>query len=663
MNFEKEIIELRQKLNEANVLYYDMDAPTMSDHEYDAMMQRLITLETEHPEFITIDSPSQRVGGHVSSSFEEVVHPVPLESLTDVFSFDELAAFDERICGTFSDREYTVEPKIDGLSVSLEYENGVFVRGATRGNGTVGEDVTGNLLTIRSLPLRLEGAPERFVVRGEVYMAKKVFAALNEAREADGKPTFANPRNAAAGSLRQQDPKIAAERKLDIIVFNIQLTDGREFLTHAESLDYLKSLGFNTVPYTLCCAAGSDEIKSAVENIDRSRESFDYDIDGAVIKVNRLSYRNELGSTAKAPRWAVAYKYPPEEKPATLLDIVIQVGRTGVLTPKAVISPTRLAGTTVTNATLHNQDFITQRDIRIGDTVIVHKAGEIIPEVIRVDFEKRPEGLVPFAFPAVCPVCGAPVSRDEGAAAIRCRGVECPAQLSRNIIHFASKNAMDIEGMGEAVTIQLIDAGLIKTPGDIYSLKAEQIENLDRMGKKSAENLINAIESSKSRGLARVLSALGIPQVGTSAAAAIADHFGSIDALMEAGVDELTQIQDIGAVTAQNIAAWLSLEQSRHLICALKDAGVIMETQKKTVADSRFAGMTFVLTGTLPTYTREEASAIIASYGGKCSSSVSKKTTYVIAGDNAGSKLTKAENLGVAVIDETEFNNMIKAAE
>ncbi len=663
MTYKDEIISLRERLNQANIQYYDLDAPTMSDYEYDMLMQRLIALEKKHPELLTVDSPSQRVGGHVSSSFEEVVHPVALESLMDVFSYDELSAFDKRISEVYPGRVYTVEPKVDGLSVSLEYENGVFVRGATRGNGLVGEDVTGNLMTIRSLPLRIAGAPGRLVVRGEVYMAKEVFARLNEERESEGKSTFANPRNAAAGSLRQQDPKICAERRLDLVVFNVQLADGVQFDTHAQSLEYLKSLGFNTVPYTLCGSAGSDEIIAAVKANGEKRGEFDYDMDGAVIKLNSLAERVELGSTAKAPRWAVAFKYPPEEKPAVVQDIVIQVGRTGVLTPKAVVSPVRLAGTTVTNATLHNYDFINQRDIRIGDTVIVHKAGEIIPEVLSVDLTKRPEGAVPYEFPSVCPVCGAPVSRDEGGVAIRCRGAECGAQLSRNIIHFASKSAMDIDGMGEAATNLLIGAGLVKSPGDLYSLKAEDIEVLERMGRKSAENLINAIEASKSRGFARVLCALGIPQVGSSAASAIAAHFGSMDALMSAGSDELTQVQDIGTVTAENIVSWLAMPQSRHLISVLKEAGVVMEEERKAISDRRFEGLTFVLTGTLSSYTRDEASKIIASFAGKCSGSVSKKTDYVLAGENAGSKLTKAQSLGVKIISEEDFSRMIEAGE
>ncbi len=660
MDAAKEIARLRETLNRANTQYYDLDQPVMTDYEYDHMLRRLIELEQANPELLTPDSPSQRVGGHASATFAPVTHPVPLESLVDVFSGEELADFDRRMTELYPQRSYSVEPKVDGLSVSLEYLDGVFVRGATRGNGVVGEDVTANLRTIRSLPLRLEGISGRFVVRGEVYMSKQVFARLNEDREQDGKSTFANPRNAAAGSLRQLDARIAAERRLDVVVFNVQLIEDRSISTHSESLALLESLGFRTIPHTVCSASGPEEILAAVAKIDTERGQFDYDIDGAVIKIDSLSARTALGSTAKAPRWAVAYKYPPEEKPSTVQDIVIQVGRTGVLTPRAVISPVRLAGTTVTSATLHNQDYIREKDIRIGDSVIVYKAGEIIPEILRVELQKRPPEAVPFVFPETCPECGGPVSRDEGGAAIRCRNAECPAQLSRNIIHFASKEAMDIDGLGESVTNLLIGAGLIHSSGDLYFLRAEEVEPLERMGKKSAQNLIDAIDASRGRGLARVLCALGIPQVGASAAAAIAAEFGSMDALLQADADRLVQVQDVGEITAKNIVDWLALPQSRHLIDTLRRAGVKLENEQREVTDRRFEGLTFVLTGTLTAFTREEASAIITGFAGKCASSVSKKTSYVLAGENAGSKLTKAQSLGVPVISEDDFRAMIQ---
>lgn len=658
MEIQKQIDELRREIEYHNKLYYVDDAPVISDFDYDMLMQRLIKLEEEHPELITPDSPTQRVGGAALSQFTQVQHQVPLESLSDVFSFDELKAFGERMDSLLTaEHEYCVEPKIDGLSMSLEYENGVFVRGATRGNGLVGEDVTENLRTVRSLPLRIIDAPERLVVRGEVYMSKSVFNELNAEREINGEQLLANPRNAAAGSIRQLDPKIAAQRKLDIVCFNMQYTSGEAYTRHSDTLDALKHMGFPVVPYKIyktidgCC--------ERINRIGESRGDFAYDIDGAVIKINSLEQRTELGSTAKAPRWAVAYKYPPEKKESRVVDIVVQVGRTGVLTPKAVIEPVRLAGTTVTNATLHNQDNIDRLDIRIGDTVLVQKAGEIIPEVLSVNKEKRPENTVAFKMPDTCPECGAPVVRDEDGVALRCTSPECPAQRLRNLAHFASKEAMDIDGLGISVCESLINSGLVGSPAELYYLDAQSVASLDRMGKKSAENLINAINKSKQAGLARVICAFGIRQVGQKAAKTLAKHFKTLDKLMDASEFELMAVSDIGGITAGFIREWFDLPQSQHQIKLLREAGVSFES-KEAVKDSRFAGMTFVLTGELSNYKRDEAAAIIESFGGKASSSVSKKTSVVLAGENAGSKLQKAIELGVKIIDEAEFETMIK---
>ncbi|MBQ6755922.1 MAG: NAD-dependent DNA ligase LigA [Oscillospiraceae bacterium] len=657
MDYAERIRELCDTLNEHSYNYYVLDNPTISDYEYDMLLRELENLEKEHPELITPDSPTQRVGGKAVESFAEVEHEVPLESLQDVFSADEVEAFYNRCAESIGGFEFDVEPKVDGLSVALRYENGVFVQGATRGNGRIGEDVTENLRTIRSLPLKLENAPEHLVVRGEVYMSKKVFRKLNEEREAEEKPLFANPRNAAAGSLRQLDPKIAAERRLDVVCFNVQAATGIEFRTHAESLEFLKTMRFRTVPhweYT--------DIKRGMERIvfiGDNRDEFDYDIDGAVIKVNDLASRRTLGSTAKAPRWAVAFKYPPEKKETRVTDIIIQVGRTGVLTPKAVVEPVRLAGTTVTNATLHNEDFINEKDIRIGDTVLMQKAGEIIPEILSVNLAKRPADAVKFSFPETCPVCGEPVYRDEGGAAIRCHGAECPAQRLRHIIHFASREAMDIEGLGESVSALLIDNGLIKNAGDLYSLQAQELAALPGFGKKSAENLISAIEKSKENDLWRVICALGIPQVGSSAARALARAFGNMEALENASLPELCAIEDIGGITAQNIIDWFESKQSRHFLGLLREAGVNMESREEPIG-TKFAGITFVLTGTLEKYTRDEAKALIEANGGKVSGSVSKKTGIVLAGEAAGSKLTKAEELGIKIISESDFEEMLK---
>lgn len=656
MDYRGEIKELREKLNENARLYYTLDASTMSDYEYDRLYRRLQELEAAHPEEITPDSPTQRVGDAVLNDFAEVRHPVPLESLEDVFDGDEVKGFLSKVLETLPRAEYSVEPKVDGLSVALEYRDGQFYQGATRGDGRVGEDVTGNLRTVRSIPKNLPEKLPRLIVRGEVYMARSVFDRINEELELEGKPLLANPRNAAAGSLRQKDPKVCAKRQLDIAVFNLQMVEGRSFATHSETLDYLREQGFPVIPHTVL--RDPEEILEQIRKLGDNRMDFPYDIDGAVVKLNDLSDRSILGSTAKCPKWAVAYKYPPEQKESRVADIVVQVGRTGVLTPKAVLEPVRLAGTTVTNATLHNQDYITEKDIRIGDTVVVQKAGEIIPEIVSVVKEKRPEGTKPYHLPDKCPVCGAAVLRDPDGAAVRCTGAECPAQLLRNMIHFASRDAMDIDGVGPAVLQQLIESGLVSNPADLYDLRAEQLKGLDRMGKKSAQNAVDAIARSKENDLWRLIFALGIRQVGAKAAKILATHFGSMDGLRRATAEELTEIDDVGAVTADYITHWMQSDQAADLLARLQKAGVNMECHQELV-DRRFAGMTFVLTGALTRFTREEAGEMIELRGGKVSSSVSKKTTYVVAGENAGSKLKKAGELGVSVLSEEEFLALI----
>ncbi|MDR0447030.1 MAG: NAD-dependent DNA ligase LigA [Oscillospiraceae bacterium] len=657
-----EAARLRAEISRYADSYYNSDTSLVSDFEYDALMRRLREIEQTHPELASPDSPTAIVGGEASPAFSQVVHPTPLQSLNDVFSFDEVLAFAAKTEEYAAPESgYVVEPKIDGLSVALYYENGVLTRGATRGDGVTGEDVTANIFTIKSVPRRLNNAPEKIGVRGEVYMPRFVFEEINAEREINGEPPMANPRNAAAGSLRQLDPAVCAARRLDMIIFNIQyiegIPDGRVFASHAQTLDYLSELGFHTVPYGV--VRDGDAITAELERIGESRGEFDFDIDGAVVKINSLAARVELGGTAKAPRWAVAYKYPPEEKETEVLDIIVQVGRTGVLTPKALVRPVRLSGTTVSNATLHNADFISERDIRIGDAVIIRKAGEIIPEVVEVIAEKRPKSAVPYEFPRECPVCGSEVSRDEGGVHIRCRGAECPAQLLRNIVHFASRRAMDIEGLGVAVAKQLLEAGLIASAGDLYFLDTQRLETLERFGKKSAENLLAAIEKSKSRGLAALLYALGIPQIGESAARALAGRFLSMDAVEAADASELIAMPDFGETTAKYLQAWLKNPQSQHLLGRLRAAGVDM-TAPAPQTEGKFTGMTFVLTGALSGYTRDEASRLIEERGGKTSSSVSKKTGIVIAGEDAGSKLQKAEALGVRIINETEFEDMLK---
>lgn len=657
MNPKDRIEELTALLTEANYRYYVLDDPSIPDFEYDHLLRELENLENANPEFAFADSPTKRVGGEALSQFEKVTHPVPLMSLQDVFSMEELTEFLEKTVASESGAEFSVEPKIDGLSVALEYIDGHFVRGATRGDGNIGEDVTQNLKTIKAIPMTLDSAPARLIVRGEVFMPKKSFEKLNARQEAEGKPLFANPRNAAAGSLRQLDPKIAAKRGLDIYIFNVQLAEGMEFSSHEESLTFLRRLKFKVIPFKKLSTV--EEIKEEVASINKNRDKLPCDIDGAVIKVNDLEQRERLGATAKFPRWAAAYKYPPEIKPTVVEDIVVQVGRTGVLTPKAVVKAVRLAGTTVTNATLHNQDFISQRDVRIGDTVLIRKAGEIIPEILEVDFSKRPEGTQPYHLPGNCPVCGAKVEKDEDGAFLRCTGAECPAQLSRNIAHFVSRDAMDIEGLGASIVESLIEKELIKSPADIYYLSLDDIKSLWKSGSTAAKKLLAAIEASKQQDLSRLIYALGIRQVGSKTGKVLASTFGSMDTLMEASVEELTDVPDVGQITADNIADWFHQEQSKHLIERLRQAGVNFQS-KRVVADTRFAGKTFVLTGALSKFTREEATEKIELFGGKASGSVSKKTSYVVVGENAGSKERKARELGIPILSEDEFLDMIQ---
>ncbi len=666
MSYRERMKELRDTLNAHSYLYYVLDTPSISDYEYDMLQRELAELEREHPEEITPDSPTQRVGGQVLEQFESVTHAVPLESLQDSFSHEEVRAFDQKVREQLSDVSYSVEPKVDGLSVALEYRDGVFFRGATRGDGKVGEDVTENLRTIQSIPMTLPDKLPLLIVRGEVYMPKKVFAALNAEREENGEAHFANPRNAAAGSLRQLDSKIAAKRKLNILIFNLQLAEGKSFATHSETLDYLRSQRFKVIESTL--VQTGEEIVTEIERLGAARSELAYDMDGAVVKLNNLSGREKLGSTSKVPRWAIAFKYPPEEKESVVREIVVQVGRTGVLTPKAIFDPVQLAGTTVTTATLHNQDFIAQKDIRVGDTVVVRKAGEIIPEIVRVVMDKRPEATERYLLPTQCPVCGAHVYREEGESAVRCTGAECPAQLLRNLTHFTSREAMDIDGVGPALLEQLIDAQLVKNAADLYTLTVEQLLEkaeagiLKNIGLKSAENAVRSIEKSKSNDLSKLLCALGIRQIGAKAAKVLAQRFGSMDALMQAKEEELTAIDDIGEITARFLIDWFAGEQSQDLIRKLIESGVNMESFDKA-ADDRFAGKTFVLTGTLERFSRDEAGALIEKHGGKTSGSVSKKTSYVVAGEAAGSKLTKAQELGIPVLSEEEFLAMLGEGE
>lgn len=652
---KKRCEELKAEISEHSYRYYVLDDPTVDDHDYDMLMNELKGIEAAYPELITPDSPTQKVGGYAMNTFEKVTHTVQMGSLQDVFSKEQVAAFAEK-CGQELESEplYTAEPKIDGLSVSLEYTDGIFTRGSTRGDGFVGEDVTENLRTIKSVPKSLKKNIPFLEVRGEVYMPRQVFEELYREQELNGEKTFKNPRNAAAGSLRQKDPKITAKRRLDILIFNIQQTEGVELSSHIESLEFLSGLGFNVIDhYPVKTTA---EICQKIDEIGEKRNTLPYDIDGAVIKVNDFSQRDILGATSKFPKWAVAYKYPPEEKETTLLDIEVNVGRTGAITPTAVFEPVQLAGTTVSRAVLHNQEFITGKDIRIGDRIIVRKAGEIIPEVLCSVSHK--EGSLPYTLPERCPVCGTEAVRYEDEAALRCPNTECPAQQLRNIIHFCSKGAMNIDGMGDRIIAVLLEKGLIKNAADIYSLKAEDIASLERMGEKSAANLINAIEQSKNAPLDRVIFALGIRNIGAAAAKLLCGKFGSAERIMNASAEEIAEIDGFGGVMSENTERAFREPHFIDLIDRLKAAGVKMEYAQQNGKDDRFAGLTFVLTGTLPTLKREQAKEIIESFGGKAASSVSKKTSYVLAGEEAGSKLTKARELGITVISEEEFLKM-----
>jgi len=658
---EKRIKELSDLLVYHNQKYYVEDSPEISDFEYDALLRELEILEEQYPQYKKPDSPTQRVGGAVLSAFESVVHEIPMESLQDAFNKEEILDFDRRVRSVVEEPAYVVEQKIDGLSVSLEYRDGFFVRGSTRGDGSVGEDVTMNLKTIHSIPLKLKDNIPFLEVRGEVYLSKKNFEKINEKREVMNEPKFANPRNAAAGSLRQLDSKIAAERKLDIFVFNIQQAEGVSFDNHLDGLRFLREQGFKVILndqlYTDIHAA-----YERVLDVGEEREFLEFDIDGAVIKVNDFAKRQLLGSTAKYPRWAIAYKFPAEKKETKIIDIAVQVGRTGVLTPLAILEPVHVAGTTVSRATLHNQDYIVEKDIKIGDTVLIQKAGDIIPEVVSVNLEKRDGSQKEFRMPERCIECGALVVREEGEAAHRCTGLNCPAQRLRNIIHFVSRNAMDIEGLGPAIIEQLLEKQLIETAADLYFLDVDSIADMDKMGKKSAQNLLSALENSKKNPLYRLIHAFGIRHIGEKAAKILAKKYTSLESLMQAPIEELTQIPDIGGIMAQSIMEFFAEPQNIAFIDRLKEAGVSMkdETESADEKDNRFEGKTFVLTGTLAQFTRSEASEIIESFGGKTSSSVSKKTTYVLAGEEAGSKLEKAQVLGVQIISEEEFQKMIQ---
>lgn len=650
------IDELRKTLEYHSKLYYINDAPEISDYDYDKLFYELVALEEKYPEFETEDSPTKRVGGAALDKFEKVTHTVRMGSLSDVFSYAEIADFVTKTeVALGHPAVFSVEPKIDGLSVSLVYENGKFIIGSTRGDGITGENVTENLKTVKTIPLSLPEVLPLLEVRGEVYMPRKSFEALNKKREEAGEALFANPRNAAAGSLRQLDSKITASRGLDIMIFNIQQIDGKVFSAHSEGLDYLESEGFHVIPFRAKATTAS-EIIAKIEEIGAMRDSLPFDIDGIVIKCDNLHERTEIGENTSTPKWAIAYKYPPEKKPTELLDIVIQVGRTGVLTPKAILAPVRLAGTSVSAATLHNIDFIRERDIRIGDTVYVQKAGDIIPEVVSVEIKNRKADARPYEMPTVCPSCGEPVVKDDEAAT-RCTNPSCPAQLERSITHFASRDAMDIDGMGPAIVKLLMTEDLVKNVADIYRLRAEDVQALDRMGEKSAKNLIAAIERSKSAGLDRLIYALGIRNIGEKAAKILAETFGDIDTLAKATKEELVSINDFGEITADCVIEYFSHPQTLAFLEDLKTSGVVT-TYEIEKADNVFEGMTFVLTGTLPTLSRDAATAIIEKHGGKASSSVSSKTTYVVAGEKAGSKLVKAQNLGVAIIDEETLIKM-----
>ncbi len=648
--------ELRKELNHHIYRYYVENENDIEDYEYDMLMRELDSIEKEYPELLAPDSPTHRVGGQADGQFEEVVHTVKMESLQDAFSHDEVRDFDRRVHESFNDIDFVVEPKIDGLSVSLEYTNGVFTRGSTRGDGVKGEDITANLRTVKSIPLRLKRDIPFIEVRGEVYMPRESFYEIVEKQELKGEKPFKNPRNAAAGSLRQKNPKITAERKLDIFVFNIQQVEGAEITGHYQSLEFLKELGFKTVPF-FNKFNNIDDVLGEIQRIGDIRYTLPFDIDGAVIKVDEYAQRETIGSTAKFPKWALAYKYPPEEKTTKLIDIEINVGRTGVLTPTAVFEPVLVAGSTVSRATLHNEDFIKEKGIRIGDTVIIRKAGDIIPEVLSV--VKHEENTVPYEMPKFCPSCNSRVHREDGEAAIRCDNPDCPAQLLRVLIHFCSRDAMDIEGLGDAVLETLLNKGLIGKISDLYRIDYEKIAELEGMGKKSADNMRNAVEKSKQNDLSQLIFAFGIRHIGQKASKLLADNFKTLDNVMNATKEEILTIEGFGEIMAESVVDFFALEQTQQMVTELKEFGLNMESQRE-VKDNRFEGMTFVLTGTLSTYGRKEAQEIIESFGGKAASSVSKKTTYVLAGEAAGSKLQKATDLGVTIINEDQFTEMIK---
>ena len=660
---EKRIKELREKTEYYANKYYDEDKPEISDFEYDMLMVELRNIEKQYPELITKDSLTQKVGGHVKEGFEKVEHEVPLQSLQDVFSIEEVEEFIERIEKQAEENgikevKYVVETKIDGLSAALEYLNGKFVRGATRGNGLVGEDVTENLKTVKTIPMEINDKIN-ITVRGEVFISKKDFEEMNEERQENEEELFANARNAAAGSLRQLDSSITAKRPLDIYIFNVQKIEGKNFNSHYEELEYLAKQGFNVNPVRIYCK-NKKETEEAIKKIGEMREDLTYGIDGAVVKVDDLKFREILGTTTKVPRWAVAYKYPPEQKETKVKDIICQVGRTGVITPMAILEPVKVAGSTISKTTLHNEDFIKEKDIRVGDTVLIQKAGDVIPEIVKVLTEKRTGEEKPFEMPKYCPVCGAEAKREEGEAAIRCTGIECPAKLYRNLIHFVSREAMNIDGLGENIIKQLLDRKLISNIADIYDLKFEDIASLKKNGKKFAQNLVDSIENSKKNDLNRLITALGIRHVGSKAARTLAKKYGDIDNLAKADTTELQQIDDVGEIMANSIVEFFSQEQTNDLITRLKNAGVNTKHLKEESGDNRFEGKTFVVTGTLEKYTRKEVEDLIENMGGKVSSSVSKKTDYLLAGEEAGSKLTKAQSLGTKIISEKEFTDMIK---
>lgn len=660
---EKRIKELREKTEYHAKKYYDEDKPEISDFEYDMMMLELRTLESQFPEFITKTSLTQKVGGTAKEGFQKVEHEVPLQSLQDVFDFDEIESFDERVKkqaieNGIENPKYVVETKIDGLSAALEYVDGKLVRGSTRGNGLVGEDVTENLKTIKTIPQEL---PEKIniTVRGEVFISKKDFEEMNQEREENEEELFANARNAAAGSLRQLDSNITKNRPLDIYIFNVQKIESKEFNSHFEELEYLDKLGFNVNPVRIPCES-KEEVIQAINKIGEDRESLTFGIDGAVVKVDDLNLRKIMGTTSKVPKWAIAYKYPPERKETILKEIVCQVGRTGVITPMAILEPVKVAGSTISKTTLHNEDFIKEKGLKIGDRVIIQKAGDVIPEIVEAVVSKRTGEEKEFEMPRVCPVCGAEAVREEGEAAVRCTGIECPAKLHRNLVHFVSREAMNIDGLGENIIAELLERKMISNIADIYDLKFEEIASLKKNGKKFAQNLINSINASKSNDLYRLITALGIRHVGVKAAKILAKQYDNIDNLSKATVENLSEVEEIGPIVANSIKEFFEQQQTKDLISRLKQAGVNIERQKDENEDDRFAGKTFVLTGSLEKYSREEASNIIEKFGGKTSSSVSKKTSYVLAGEDAGSKLTKAQSLGVTIITEEEFIKMIQ---